>query len=233
MATRWSKVRLLEESVPFYDTESGDAAPVAVLHGTPVVEITSARFDGARMPTILGDGRRGFIASTVEVLGMVLWSTASRNTVIYSEPRVGSAVVATLPDGSLVEQHGLTLEQGGSKWVPVMLTDGRLGYMPSQTQVVTHGKPVREEESPGGKSTLYTMKDAKLYTKKQWNLTPMAAAKRNMLVGGLWCIGGIVVTIATYAVASGSGGMYFILWGPAIFGGIRFVRGVVQYFQAS
>jgi hypothetical protein len=55
-----------------------------------------------------------------------------------------------------------------------------------------------------------------------------AAAKKNMLVGGLWCIGGTIVTAVTYGAASNSpnGGSYVVAWGAIIFGAIQFFRGL-------
>jgi hypothetical protein len=54
-----------------------------------------------------------------------------------------------------------------------------------------------------------------------------AAADRNMLVGGLWCVGGIVVTWVTYSAASSGGGSYVVAWGAIIFGALRFFRGLL------
>jgi hypothetical protein len=53
------------------------------------------------------------------------------------------------------------------------------------------------------------------------------AGRRNMIVGGLWCVGGILVTAITYSAASG-GGTYIITWGAIIFGAIQFFRGLSQ-----
>ncbi|MDP6634437.1 MAG: hypothetical protein QGG42_06040 [Phycisphaerae bacterium] len=53
------------------------------------------------------------------------------------------------------------------------------------------------------------------------------AGRRNMLYGALWCIGGIVVTAATYSAASG-GGTYVVAWGAIVFGAIQFFRGLFQ-----
>ncbi len=55
------------------------------------------------------------------------------------------------------------------------------------------------------------------------------AASKNMLIGGLWCGGGLIVTIATYSAASG-GGSYVVAWGAILFGGIQFMRGLGGYF---
>ena len=53
-------------------------------------------------------------------------------------------------------------------------------------------------------------------------------ANRNMLVGGLWCAGGIIVTGFTYAAASGrGGGSYVVAWGAIVFGAIQFFRGLL------
>jgi hypothetical protein len=56
------------------------------------------------------------------------------------------------------------------------------------------------------------------------------AGKKNMLYGALWCIGGIVVTGATYSAAS-DGGTYIVAWGAIVFGAIQFFRGLDQAGQ--
>jgi hypothetical protein len=45
------------------------------------------------------------------------------------------------------------------------------------------------------------------------------------LYGGLWCVGGIIVTAVTYSAASG-GGSYVVAWGAILFGAIQFFRGL-------
>lgn len=50
---------------------------------------------------------------------------------------------------------------------------------------------------------------------------------KNMLFGALWCIGGIVVTAATYSAASG-GGTYVVAWGAIVFGAVQFFIGLGQ-----
>jgi len=57
-----------------------------------------------------------------------------------------------------------------------------------------------------------------------------AAGKKNMLYGLLWCVGGAIVTAATYQVAANSpnGGSYVVAWGAIVFGGIQFLRGAAQ-----
>ena len=60
------------------------------------------------------------------------------------------------------------------------------------------------------------------------------AGQRNMLIGGLVCVIGVVITLGTLAAASGAaGGSYIIAWGAIVFGAIQFFRGVGQTSQAS
>ncbi len=60
-----------------------------------------------------------------------------------------------------------------------------------------------------------------------------SAGLKNMGIGALFCIGGIVATVVTYSMAADSGGgTYIIAWGPAIFGGFQFFRGLIQLATA-
>ena len=47
-----------------------------------------------------------------------------------------------------------------------------------------------------------------------------------MITGGIWCAGGLLITIATYTAASG-GGTYIVAWGAILFGGLQFIRGLM------
>lgn len=53
-------------------------------------------------------------------------------------------------------------------------------------------------------------------------------AGKDMLIGGILIVVGIVITVATYSAASSSssGGHYLIAYGPVIYGVIRFFKGV-------
>jgi hypothetical protein len=53
------------------------------------------------------------------------------------------------------------------------------------------------------------------------------AGQKNMLYGGLWFIGGTVITVGTYQAAEGGA------WGAIIFGAIQFFRGLIQASQHS
>jgi hypothetical protein len=56
-----------------------------------------------------------------------------------------------------------------------------------------------------------------------------AAGRKNMIFGALWCFGGIALTALTYrAAANAGGGKSIVAWGAILFGGIQFVRGLIQ-----
>ena len=57
------------------------------------------------------------------------------------------------------------------------------------------------------------------------------AGQRDMVIGGLICVIGLVVTIGSYGAAASSptGGSYVIAWGAVIFGAIQFFRGLRRY----
>jgi hypothetical protein len=53
------------------------------------------------------------------------------------------------------------------------------------------------------------------------------AASQKMVSGALWFGGGVLVTVITKGLASG-GGTYIVAWGAILFGGIRFVQGLME-----
>ncbi len=65
--------------------------------------------------------------------------------------------------------------------------------------------------------------------KTQMSETRKEGARRNMFHGGLLCVGGILVTAATYTAASG-GGIYIVASGAILFGAIRFIKGLASYY---
>jgi hypothetical protein len=51
-----------------------------------------------------------------------------------------------------------------------------------------------------------------------------------MLVGGIWCLVGVLITIITYAAAA-DGGTFVVAWGAILFGAIQFFKGLVQFLS--
>ncbi len=61
-----------------------------------------------------------------------------------------------------------------------------------------------------------------------------ALGLRNMFIGGIWCVGGTLVTVISYnaAVTSPGGGQYLIAWGAILFGGLQSLKGLFQFATA-
>jgi hypothetical protein len=55
-----------------------------------------------------------------------------------------------------------------------------------------------------------------------------AAGHRNMIIGAIVCVLGLLVTVGSFAAASSSGGGYVLAWGAIVFGAIQFFRGAAQ-----
>jgi len=58
-----------------------------------------------------------------------------------------------------------------------------------------------------------------------------ALAKKSLISGAMWLIGGTVVTIVTYSGTS-NGGSYIIAWGAILYGAVQLIIGFYQYFTA-
>jgi hypothetical protein len=62
---------------------------------------------------------------------------------------------------------------------------------------------------------------------RQINEAKKNRANKDMLYGGLWFFGGLIVTLVSLSAASG-GGSYVVAYGAIIFGGIQFFRGLLN-----
>ncbi len=51
----------------------------------------------------------------------------------------------------------------------------------------------------------------------------------NIVVGGIVCVVGVVITASTYASAEG-GGTYVVAWGGILFGGIQLLKGLGERY---
>lgn len=60
--------------------------------------------------------------------------------------------------------------------------------------------------------------------------TTVDNGQSDMVIGGLWFLGGTLVTGCTYAMASGQsgGGSYVVAWGAILFGGLQFLAGLIR-----
>ncbi|WP_306641195.1 hypothetical protein [Sanyastnella coralliicola] len=72
------------------------------------------------------------------------------------------------------------------------------------------------------------MKDANIFNmKRQVEKKDRGAAYRKIAIGALFLVGGLIITILTYANASG-GGRYVITYGAIIWGAIKLIDGLTD-----
>jgi curved DNA-binding protein CbpA len=80
-------------------------------------------------------------------------------------------------------------------------------------------------------ATAYDIENT-IYQMRQM-LKPYRDKARNAgIVGSLWAIGGLLVTIISLALAEESG-VYYIMWGAIIFGAIQAIRGFMRMSQIN
>ncbi len=154
-------------------------------------------------PVRRSNGQTGFIPGDTKASHIKPMTIDQPDVAIYTGPSAYSYVRAHLARGSRIWMFPGVIQEGAQQFVRIRDASGNEGYMDGATRV----KGVVE------------------VTRK--------VAKKNLAVGALWCVGGLIVTIATYAAASDGGGTYFIMWGPVIFGAIQFFKGLGQLATAS
>ena len=59
------------------------------------------------------------------------------------------------------------------------------------------------------------------------------SALRQMSLGAIAVVVGLVVSIGTYSSASNGGGTYFVLWGPVVFGAASFFKGFGRLIRGN
>ena len=75
-----------------------------------------------------------------------------------------------------------------------------------------------EEKFPISKESTISFKDAVIELRES-DEDIEERAKKNRLYGAIWCIGGVLATLADVG---------YIFWGAIVFGGIQFFRGVLR-----
>jgi hypothetical protein len=100
----------------------------------------------------------------------------------------------------------------------------RLGELSRALQATHGGTPLNESDKQRMAVHEGVVRGAKL-----------KSARRNMWIGGVLAVAGLLVTLITYSAASSSssGGTYFVAYGPMIFGVVLFITGLVESRSAS
>jgi len=147
------------------------------------------------------NGQTGYIPGGAKASHIKPMTVDQQDVAVYAGPSTSSWVRTRLGKNARIWIFPGLVEDGAAKFVKIRDGQGTEGYMLGETRV----KGIPE------------------VTRK--------VGLKNMLTGGLWCAGGLVVTIGTLA-ASDRGGMYFVAWGPVIFGAIQFFKGLGQFVSA-
>lgn len=153
----------------------------------------------------LSDGRSGYLPGGTKLERFPVVEL-DQDATIRVEPSETAAALVTYGMGARLHSLG-TVTRDGRTWLEVADADAHRGFIPGETRL----------EGMGARSPVQVLN---------------ARAKRNMVVGGLWCGGGLAVTLYTYVAASG-GGTYVVAWGAIIFGGWQFVKGLIHYRGAD
>jgi len=200
-------VRLVDAQATLYAEPHRTSAAVADLPSGEELWITDQLTSEGEtwVAVALPDERDGYLPSGTRIDRCPIVELAG-DAAIRAEPSEDSAVLVLYGLGARLWVLGDVMRDGRT-WLRVADGEGRIGFMPAGTQL--------EDTSP--RSAAQAL---------------IARGKRDMVVGGLWCGGGIAVTLYTHAAAAG-GGTYIVAWGAILFGGIQFLRGVAHYLGAG
>jgi hypothetical protein len=152
-------------------------------------------------PVRRSNGQSGYIPGDTKASYIKPVTIDQPEVAIYTAPSAQSYVRMRLGRNARIWMYPGVVGEGAQQFVRVRDNAGNEGFMDGATRI----KSVVE------------------ITRK--------AAQKNVVVGGLWCVGGLVVTVATIA-ASEHGGGGFICIGAIVFGAIQFFKGLSQLMTA-
>jgi hypothetical protein len=155
-------------------------------------------------------------------------------------PSCGVAFEAACPEcGALVNPEDVSCAQCGAQFQPAIvditpaLTQAeqlQQSYLFALNQLRSKTPPDQVEEQliTSGVTVLTSraLVGTLQATRRQ---ADRATGKRSMLLGGLWTVGGLAITLLGQSLAGERGGSYFILWGAVILGALQFVGGLRQF----
>ncbi len=151
-----------------------------------------------------------------------------------------------LASGELLP-HDLAWREGAADWAPlaeVVIVTPVVPPLPQLAPVPARGtRPAGTPSAPPAAETAESSLDKSRRRKRKRSSSSSSSSNpitrqqkslgtRNMVVGALCCAGGTAVTVLSYEAASDAGGIYLVTWGAILFGGIRFLKGVVQFSKA-
>jgi hypothetical protein len=196
------KVKILQDQVPLYAQVDTESAPIRTLQKDEIAEL--GKISKAR-------GLQWVQVTLPDgTTGFIAGTTRTFSliTAIINEKKALLYGVAARGTPIAELKRGTQveflnlLETNGEQWIYVKDKNGQQGYIEGKTKIVQKQKVT-----------------------KQTGLT-------NMGVGGAFFVVGLIVTIASYANASSSGGTYYLCWGAILFGFIQFIQGLIQFLTA-
>jgi hypothetical protein len=201
------KARIIEKAAVVYIEADISSPFLAELRIGTEIELGETKRAGGMewVAATLGDGRQGYIPGDTRVFFVRHAKLVQEEVEVRAEPSAEAAVVRRYHknDGFQMIE---TVSRDERSWVKVRDEAGNEGFIDGETRI-----QVEEAAAPATKES----------------------GLQNMLVGALFCIGGIVVTAVTYSNASTSGGTYIVAWGPVLFGGFQFLKGLFQLATAA
>ncbi len=215
------KVKLLENNVKVHLSMDETSPSVGMLNSGTVVELGKVATVNNQPWVEIVDGTyvKGYIKGGTKVFGFHKYSLDQEEVVAFDLPATTGLEKARFKRGAILEKID-EIADANKKWYKVRDETGIEGFIDATTVLKDlDGSPT------GGPPPLPA---AGVPLKPP--LSRKEQAKRDMLTGGGLFVVGLVVTIASFSAAtSGSGGYYFLCWGPVIFGAIQFFKGLANY----
>jgi hypothetical protein len=125
-------------------------------------------------------------------------------------------------------------------WVPPRRTDAPWSQMVVPRRVPEEAATRKASNVVGGATATLPVNQVQRTSRRRsapvdgLKRQQRAIGARNMAVGAAICIGGTAITVFTYEAATTGpgGGTYIISWGAILFGGIRFLKGLILFCKA-
>jgi hypothetical protein len=202
------RVRLLDHSAYIFTQPDFNSPPLATVVVGNEFELGAEKKKEGRswVKVTLPNGQQGYILGDAKVYIMKQVNLLE-DTRAYWGPALNAPLMAFYPKQTQVMLVD-TFDQEGKSWVKIRDQAGHEGFIEGGTKINVVG-----EQGVKGPAT-------------------RATGWRNVGVGLLWCIGGIIVTSLSYEAAR-NGGTYLVTWGAILFGGIQVLQGLFQVITAK
>jgi len=203
------RARLLDDNVLLYATLDYETEPIFRLPKGIELEITQIveKDNASWFAVCLPDQQTGFISYKTEIFQIRQLVLVSKQAAVYAAP-ASNIVRYTLQAGAVFTCFDEVSNQG-DKWLYIVDQAGSWGFLLATTK----------------------MKRVDPILKVAHDV-PQSTAVRNMVLGGLWAVGGTIVTIWSF-MQPDRDGKSVIAWGAILFGIAQFVNGINQFMHRA